>query len=69
MNADDFQVFKRHAELGYLAVVTGLDIPLPGGIPLKEWDSWHSLILTDELGRVVSRCFMSANLLLIPQGV
>jgi hypothetical protein len=65
MNADYLQAFKRHAELGYLAVVTGLDIPLPGGIPLKEWDSWHTLILTDELSRVVSRDFMSTNSLLI----
>ncbi|KAH8802696.1 acyl-CoA dehydrogenase/oxidase [Xylogone sp. PMI_703] len=46
-------VFKRHAELGYLALATGLDnVPLPGGIPAKEWDNWHTLILTDELSRV-----------------
>lgn len=49
-----YQAFKRHAELGYLAVTTGLDVPLPGGIPLKEWDNWHTLILTDEIGRIVS---------------
>jgi hypothetical protein len=48
------QAFKRHAELGYLAVTTGLDVPLPGGIPLVEWDNWHTLILTDEIGRIVS---------------
>lgn len=48
------QAFKRHAELGYFAVTTGLDVPLPGGIPLKEWDNWHTLILTDEIGRIVS---------------
>ncbi|RQM06618.1 hypothetical protein DH86_00001250, partial [Scytalidium sp. 3C] len=47
------EVFKRHAELGYLAVTTGLDnIPWPGGIPAKEWDNWHTLILTDEINRV-----------------
>jgi hypothetical protein len=50
------QAFKRHAELGYFAVTTGLDVPLPGGIPLKEWDNWHTLILTDEIGRIV--CFL-----------
>lgn len=48
------QAFKRHAELGYLAVGLGLDVPLPGGIPLKEWDHFHSLVLSDELCRVVS---------------
>jgi hypothetical protein len=69
MNAYDLQAFKRHAELGYLAVVTGLDIPLPGGIPLKEWDSGHTLILTDEFSRIVSLNFVSANPLLILQGI
>ncbi|PQE19770.1 acyl- dehydrogenase protein [Rutstroemia sp. NJR-2017a WRK4] len=45
--------FKRHAELGYLALGAGiLDSPLPGGIPFAEWDSWHTLIVTDELTRV-----------------
>lgn len=50
---------KRHAELGYLAVTTGLDVPLPGGIPLREWDNWHTLILTDEIGRIVSSLMIS----------
>ena len=49
-----YQAFKRHAELGYLALSTGLsNITLPGNIPSEEWDSWHTLILTDELSRVV----------------
>lgn len=48
------QAFKRHAELGYLALSTDLsNVTLPGNIPYAEWDSWHSLILTDELSRVV----------------
>ena len=52
------QAFKRHAELGYLALSTGLkDVPLPGGISFEEWDSWHTLICTDELSRVV-RCIL-----------
>jgi hypothetical protein len=37
-----------------MALTTGLDVPLPGGIPRKEWDDWHSLVLTDETNRVVS---------------
>jgi hypothetical protein len=49
-----YQVFKRHADLGYLALSTGLSkVRLPGDIPFEEWDSWHTLILTDELSRVV----------------
>ena len=48
------QAFKRHAELGYLALSTGLSgVTLPGGIPYEEWDCCHSLIVTDELNRVV----------------
>jgi hypothetical protein len=54
---------KRHAELGYLAVTTGLDVPLPGGIPLREWDNWHTLILTDEIGRIVSSLVISRKFL------
>jgi len=35
-------------------MVTGLkDIRLPGDIPYEEWDSWHTLIVADELSRVV----------------
>lgn len=48
-------MFKRHAELGYLALATGLDVKLPVDIPLAEWDSWHTLIVTDEMCRVVIR--------------
>ena len=52
-----YQAFKRHAELGYLALSTGLpNAILPGNIPAAEWDSWHTLIVTDELARVVSCC-------------
>lgn len=48
------QAFKRHAELGYLALSTGLDnVPLPGGIKKEEWDHFHTLVITDEMGRVV----------------
>ncbi|TVY90837.1 Acyl-CoA dehydrogenase, partial [Lachnellula willkommii] len=47
------KAFKRHAELGYLAGVTGLShVTLPGNILVHEWDSWHTLILTDEMSRV-----------------
>jgi hypothetical protein len=56
------QALKRHVELGYWAVTTGLDVPLPGGIPLKEWDSWHTLILTDEIGRIVSSLLVPRKL-------
>ena len=49
------KAWKRHAELGYLAITTGLpNVKLPGDIPLEEWDSWHTLVLTDELNRLVS---------------
>ncbi|CAG8957367.1 hypothetical protein HYFRA_00010793 [Hymenoscyphus fraxineus] len=47
------EVYKRHAELGYLALSTGLrNVPLPGGIPSEDWDEWHTLIVNDELTRV-----------------
>ncbi|TVY71245.1 Acyl-CoA dehydrogenase apdG [Lachnellula suecica] len=47
------KAFKRHAEMGYLALSTGLkNVTLPGNIPFEEWDSWHTLILTDEISRV-----------------
>ncbi|EPE31947.1 Acyl-CoA dehydrogenase NM [Glarea lozoyensis ATCC 20868] len=47
------EVFKRHAQLGYLAGVTGLEnVRLPGDIKAQDWDSWHTLILTDEISRV-----------------
>lgn len=39
--------------MGYLALSTELpDAKLPGGIKPEEWDSWHTLIVTDELSRV-----------------
>ncbi|KFY69987.1 hypothetical protein V499_09558 [Pseudogymnoascus sp. VKM F-103] len=44
---------KRHAELGFHALHTKLDnVRLPGDILLKDWDNWHTLIITDELARV-----------------
>lgn len=47
------QAFKRHAELGYWALSTGLaNVTLPGNIPFEEWDFWHTLIVTDELSFV-----------------
>ncbi|TGO87251.1 hypothetical protein BPOR_0238g00030 [Botrytis porri] len=47
------KAWRRHAELGYLALSTGLsDVKLPGDIKPEEWDSWHTLIVTDELSRV-----------------
>ncbi|ATZ50947.1 hypothetical protein BCIN_06g04120 [Botrytis cinerea B05.10] len=56
-NAFDWEsagkAWRRHAELGYLALSTELpDAKLPGGIKPEEWDSWHTLIVTDELSRV-----------------
>ena len=40
--------------MGYLGLATGLqNIRLPGDIPYVDWDSWHTLIITDELSRVV----------------
>ncbi|QSZ32395.1 hypothetical protein DSL72_001969 [Monilinia vaccinii-corymbosi] len=50
---DSACAFQRHAELGYLALYTGLpNIRLPGDIQFEEWDSWHTLIVTDELSRI-----------------
>ena len=49
-------MYKRHAELGFLAVrgtdkrLTG-GVPLPGGIPLVEWDGFHSIVAMDEMTR------------------
>lgn len=50
---DELQAWKRHAELGYLALTTGLDVRLPGDIKRDDWDHWHTLVLTDEMARVV----------------
>ncbi|KAH7386485.1 acyl-CoA dehydrogenase/oxidase [Cadophora sp. MPI-SDFR-AT-0126] len=45
--------WKRHVEMGYVGMVTGLpSIKSPGDVPIEEWDSWHSLIVNDELSRV-----------------
>jgi hypothetical protein len=39
-----------------VGLTTGLkNIQLPGDIPYDEWNSWHTLIVSDELSRVV--CF------------
>lgn len=54
LKSNMIQAFKRHCELGYVGLSTGLpNIRMPGDIPYEEWDSWHSLVLTDELSRVV----------------
>lgn len=48
------QAFKRHVEMGIVGMVTGLpNIRTPGDIPYEEWDSWHTLVLNDELSRIV----------------
>lgn len=40
--------------MGYVGLVTGLsNVRIPGDIPFEEWDSWHTLIVNDELSRVV----------------
>lgn len=38
---------------------------LPGDIKFEEWDSWHTLIVTDELSRVVSTEFLNCKRSLI----
>ncbi|GAA5980538.1 hypothetical protein JCM11641_006673 [Rhodosporidiobolus odoratus] len=58
------QEFKRIADAGILAAVAaGADgwpseyaqgIPVPGGIEPEDWDSFHNLILVDELSRCAS---------------
>ncbi|KAL3420367.1 acyl-dehydrogenase [Phlyctema vagabunda] len=46
-------VFKRHAELGYLALSTDLEgVVLPGNVSREKWDEWHNVIVTDELSRI-----------------
>ena len=55
------QAWKRHAELGYLALSTGLDVRLPGNIKRDEWDHWHTLVLTDVMARVVSELLFVAT--------
>ena len=40
--------------MGYFALTTGLDVRLPGNIKRDDWDHWHTLVLTDEMARVVS---------------
>lgn len=51
-------VRRRHCELGF-GIVHPLTtdenaggISLPGNVPREKWDTWCSLILTDELTRV-----------------
>ncbi|KAF8862494.1 acyl-CoA dehydrogenase NM domain-like protein [Acephala macrosclerotiorum] len=47
------KAFKRHVEMGYVGLVTRLsNIRVPGDIPFEEWDSWHTLIVNDELSRL-----------------
>lgn len=63
--ANAMQAWQRHVEMGYVGMVTGLpNIKTPGDIPMDQWDSWHSLIMNDELSRVVRtpRLFISDSL-------
>lgn len=51
------ELFKKAAKAGILAAVVGQADPqylpygLPAGIDVKDWDLFHSLIVTDELSR------------------
>jgi hypothetical protein len=51
------ELFKKVAKAGILAAVVGhvepeyLPYGLPAGIEVKDWDLFHSLIVTDELSR------------------
>jgi len=54
ISVNNLQAWKRHVEMGYVGMVTGLpNIKSPGDVHIDEWDSWHSLIVNDELSRVV----------------
>ncbi|KAL4968306.1 acyl-CoA dehydrogenase family protein [Aspergillus stella-maris] len=52
------QVYKTHAENGYTIVhpLTSLEdaggVSLPGGVRREEWDTWCSLIVSDEFTRL-----------------
>ncbi|KAJ5722333.1 Acyl-CoA dehydrogenase AFT10-1 [Penicillium malachiteum] len=52
------EVYKRHCQLGFnitspLATEENAGgVPLPGNVPRDKWDTWCSLIVTDELTRV-----------------
>ncbi|EPB90036.1 acyl-CoA dehydrogenase [Mucor circinelloides 1006PhL] len=52
------ELFIKAAKAGILGAVVSfggeakyLPYPLPAGIPLEEWDAFHSVIVTDELSR------------------
>ncbi|KAL9555435.1 hypothetical protein MBANPS3_002345 [Mucor bainieri] len=52
------ELFIKAAKAGILGAVVSfggeekyLPYPLPAGIPLKDWDAFHSVIVTDELSR------------------
>jgi alkylation response protein AidB-like acyl-CoA dehydrogenase len=53
-------VIQNHARLGYMAVsvyplaleeIKAIGQKLPGDIPAEEWDSFHDLIVIDEIAR------------------
>ncbi|KAJ5760544.1 hypothetical protein N7520_007700 [Penicillium odoratum] len=52
------EVRKRHCELGFSIVhpltteENAAGLSLPGNVPPEKWDTWCSLIMTDELTRV-----------------
>ena len=52
------EALRRHASLGYQAAAVYplsrnniLDVKLPGGISSEDWDSFHDLIVIDEIAR------------------
>lgn len=52
------ELFIKAAKAGILGAVVSfggeakyLPYPLPAGVPLEEWDAFHSVIVTDELSR------------------
>ncbi|UZJ57523.1 hypothetical protein CBS101457_006843 [Exobasidium rhododendri] len=54
------EVFARHSKLGFTACfiqpfeeeyITKAGVSLPAGIPVREWDHFHSMIVADELMR------------------
>lgn len=52
------EVRKRHCELGfsivqpYTTLENAAGLKLPGDVPPEKWDTWCSLIVSDELTRV-----------------
>ena len=65
------ELFIKAAKAGILGAVVGfggeekyMPYPLPAGVPLEEWDAFHSVIVTDELSRCGSGgvCISTHNL-------